>query len=74
MRLPSHGGMVNTAARTFPTWGEFPSNWLANNINQKEIQGAYHLLRQFCTQHPAVLRRALDRGRASNCEIHALRG
>ena len=55
-------------------------------INQKEMYGLYHLLRQFCTRHPDVLRRAqvlidadnpsvvgaFGRGRAKNRETRAL--
>lgn len=35
----------------------FPSEWLARHINQKEMYALYHLLLQFCEQHPTVLRR-----------------
>ena len=80
------GGVVNTASGTFPAGGVFPPDWLAKHINQKEMYGLYHLLRQFCSRHPDVLRRAqvlidvdnqsvvgaFNRGRARNRETHAL--
>ena len=58
---------------------------MSKHINQK-MYGLYHLLRQFCTRHPDVLRRAqvlidadnpsvvgaFGRGRAKNRETRAL--
>ena len=79
-------GVVHTAAGTFPAGGAFPPDWLNKHINQKEMYGLYHLLRQLCTRHPDALRRAqvlmdvdnqsvvsaFNRGRARNRETHAL--
>ena len=52
------GGVVNTTSGTFPTGGVFSPDWLSKHINQKDMYALYHLLRQFCTRHPNVLRRA----------------
>lgn len=80
------GGVVNTTSGPFPAGGVFPASWLSRHINQKEMYALYHLLRQFCTRHPDVLRRAqvligvdntavvgaFQRGRAKNRDAHAL--
>lgn len=50
--------MVNTTSGIFLVGGMFPPDWLTKHISQKEMYGLYHLLRQFCTRHPDVLRRA----------------
>ena len=82
----ARGGVANTTSGTLPAGGVFPSDWLSNNINQKEMYALYHLLRQFSERHPDVLRRAqvlidvenqsvvrvFNRGRAKNRETHAL--
>ena len=52
------GWVVNTASGTFPAGGVFRPDWLSKHINQKEMYGLYHLLRQFFARHPDVLRRA----------------
>ena len=83
--LSNGGGVVKTTSGTFPAGGVFPPDWLSKHINQK-MYALYHLLRQFCTRHPDVLRRAqvlidednqsvlgtFNRGRAKNRETHAL--
>ena len=66
--------------------GVFLPDVLSKHISHKKIYGLYHLLRQFCTRHTDVLRRAqvliardkqpvvgaLSRGRARNRETHVL--
>ena len=52
------GGEVITVAGTIPAGEAFPPDRLQKHINQKEMYSLYHLLRQFCTRHPDVLRRA----------------
>ena len=66
----------------------FPPDWLSNHINQKDMHGLYHLLRQFRTLQPghAAVRQVLidvnspsvvsafNRGRAKNRETHAFPG
>ena len=77
---------MHTVVGTFPAGGVFPPDWSKKHINQKEMYGLYHLLRQVCTRHPDALRRAqvfidvdnqsvvgaFDRGRTRNRETHAL--
>ena len=65
------GGRCQHDLGHLPRWGVFPPDWLSKHINQK-MYDLYHLLRQFCTRHPGVLRRAFNRGRAKNRETHAL--
>ena len=51
------GGVVNTTSGTFPAGGQgVPPDSLSNHVNQKEMYGLYHLLRQFC-DNPGVPRR-----------------
>ena len=56
--LVARGGVVNTTSGTVPPGGVFPPDWWSNLINQNDMYALYHLLRQFCTRHPNVLRRA----------------
>ena len=79
------GSVVNTTSDIFPVGGVFPPDWLSKHINHKEMYALYHLLRQFCTGHPDVSRRAqglidvdsqlvvdvFNRGRAKNRETHS---
>ena len=52
------GGVVNTTSGAFPAGGVFPPDRLSKHINQK-MYALCHLLRQFCTRYPDVLRWAL---------------
>ncbi|CAB1114975.1 unnamed protein product [Ectocarpus sp. CCAP 1310/34] len=80
------GGIVYVEDGPFRAGVVFPPDRLSKHINQKEMYALYHMLRQYCERHPNALRRAqvlinvdnpsavgaFARGRAKNCETHAL--
>lgn len=80
------GGVLHAPDGPFEAGGVFPPHWLTTHINQKEMFALFHLLHQFCGDHPEVLRRAqvlmdvdsqavegaFNRGRSRNRVLHEL--
>ena len=83
---PAWGGVVYAVDPPFMAGAVFPPEWLARHINQKEMYALYHLLLQFCENHPVAfcwaqvlinvdneaVVGAFNRGRAKNRTAHDL--